>query len=109
VIYYIFVFLSIFFTGISQILLKIGAGNGRSMLHTYLNAPTVTGYFLFLVVTICSIYALQVVELKSLYALSSLNYVAVLVLSSAVLKEKLSRNKLLSILLIVSGLIVFNL
>jgi small multidrug resistance pump len=108
-IYYVFVFLSILLTGISQILLKIGAGNGTSILRTYLNVPTISGYISFMAVTIFSVYALQAVQLKTFYALASLNYVIVLALSSVILKEKLSRNKLLSILLIVTGLVVFNL
>lgn len=108
-IYFALAFLSIMLVGVSQTLFKIGAGNARSMLRMYVNLPTVTGYLLSFVETICSIYAMRGIELKLFYALASLCYVVVLALSVIVLKEKLSRSKLFAILLIVCGIAIFNL
>jgi uncharacterized membrane protein len=101
--------LSIVLTGISQILLKIGARNANTPLGVYLNPATLTGYFVFIVVTICGIFALRGLELKLFYALASLNYVVVILLSRIVLKEGLSRNKVVAVCLIVVGVVVFNL
>jgi len=75
----------------------------------YTNPATLAGYGLFLVVTICSIYALQVIELKTLYALMSLNPLVVMVLSVLVLKETLTKNKVIAVGLIFCGQLVFNL
>lgn len=108
-IYFALAFLSIILIGVSQILLKIGSGNGRSMLRMYVNLPTMTGYLLSFMETICSIYAMRGIELKLFYALASLCYVVVLILSVFVLKEKLSRPKLFAVGLIVAGLVIFNL
>ena len=107
-IYYFYAMLSIVLTGISQILLKIGARNDDTPLGVYLNPATLTGYFVFLLVTICSIFALQGLDLKLFYALASLNYVVVTMLSCIILKEGLGRNKVVAVCLIVVGVVVFN-
>ena len=108
-IYYLYAMLSIALTGISQTLLKLGARNDDKPLGVYLNMATMTGYFMFLIVTVCSIFALKGLELKLFYAVASLNYVVVMILSKIVLKEGLSRNKVVASCLIVVGVIVFNL
>lgn len=108
-IYYFYAMLSIILTGISQTLLKIGARNTNTPLGVYLNPATIMGYFMFLVVMICSIFALKGLELKLFYALASLNYVVVMLLSRTVLKEGLSRNRIVALCLIVVGVMVFNL
>ena len=107
-IYYFYAMLSIVLTGISQILLKIGARNANTPLGVYLNPATLTGYFVLLIVTICAIFALKGLELKLFYALASLNYVVVTMLSCIILKEGLSRNKVVAVCLIVVGVVVFN-
>jgi drug/metabolite transporter (DMT)-like permease len=108
-IYYFYAMLSIVLTGISQLLLKIGARNNSTPLGVYLNPATMMGYFMFLIVTVCSIFALKGLDLKLFYALTSLNYVVVMVLSRIVLREGLSRNKVVAGCLIVAGVVVFNL
>jgi drug/metabolite transporter (DMT)-like permease len=55
------------------------------------------------------IVALKGLDLKLFYALTSLNYVVVMVLSRIVLRESLSRNKVVAGCLIVAGVVVFNL
>jgi drug/metabolite transporter (DMT)-like permease len=95
-------------TGLGQVLLKIGARKG-GIVEMYTNQATLAGYSIFLMATICSIYALQVMDLKTLYALTSLNSVVVMVLSICVLKETLTKNKVIAVGLIFCGLLVFNL
>ena len=108
-IYYLFAMLAIVLTGVSQTLLKLGARNAKTALGVYLNPATLTGYFVLLIVTICGVFALQGLDLKLFYALASLNYVIVVILSGIVLKEGLSRNKVVAVCLIVVGVVVFNL
>lgn len=82
---------------------------GESLLRTYVNLPTMAGYSLFLIETIISVFALRGVDLKLFYALASTRYVVVMILSYIVLKERLSNNKFLAVLMIVAGAMVFNL
>jgi len=109
IIFYIYAILAILLTGVGQVLLKMGARNNKTYLSMYLNLATLTGYGLFLITTVCAIYALQVMDLKLLYALMSLSHGVVLILSSLVLKEEISRNKAIAVGLIIIGIIVFNL
>ena len=107
------VFLAVLFTGISQVLLKRGAGNScgakESYLAPYLNLHTISAYTLLLFTTVISVIALQVVPLKVFYAIASLNFVVVAGLSWGFLKENISGRMLVGIGLIVVGVGVFNL
>lgn len=107
-IYYLFALAAVLLTGIGQVLLKIGARK-RGLAEMYTTPVTLAGYSVFLVATICSVYALQVMDLTALYALISLNPLVVMVLSVYVLKENITKNKLIAAGLISGGLLVFNL
>lgn len=105
-------FCAVILTGVSQVLLKIGAGTGtRSgrFLGPYLNFSAMIGYCLLILVTILSVYALRDLPLKVFYSLTALNFVVVLGLSAVFLKEEVSRDKIVAIGLIVLGVVVFNL
>jgi drug/metabolite transporter (DMT)-like permease len=108
----VLVFLAVILTGISQILLKTGSesrcGNTPSF-KAYLNKYTISAYVIFLIVTIISVIALIEVPLKLFSTIASLNFVVVALLSWVFLKEEMNRGMVAGILLIVSGIIVFNL
>lgn len=106
---YFYVILAVALTGISQILLKIGAQNTRKSLGIYMNIYTLTGYLSFLMVTIFSLLALREMELKLFFAFTSLNYIIVAILSRFFLKECLSKRKVFYLGVIVIGVIIFNL
>lgn len=107
-IYYYLALAAVLLTGVGQVLLKIGAKKGGTW-QMYTNPATLAGYGIFLVVTICSIYALKVIELKTFYALTSLIPLVVMALSVLVLKETLTKKKVIAVGLIFCGLLVFNL
>jgi drug/metabolite transporter (DMT)-like permease len=107
-IYYYLALAAVLLTGVGQVFLKIGARKGGTQ-EMYTNPATLAGYGIFLVVTICSIYVLKVMDLKTLYALTSLNPLVVMMLSVFVLKETLTKNKVVACGLIFFGLLVFNL
>jgi drug/metabolite transporter (DMT)-like permease len=107
-IYYYLALAAVLLTGVGQVLLKIGAKKDGTW-GMYTNPATLAGYGIFMVATLCSIYALQVMELKTLYALTSLTPLVVMALSVYVLKEKLTKKKVIAVGLIFCGLLVFNL
>lgn len=107
-IHYIYMVLTILLTGFGQTLLKIGSRYDNSLLGAYINPAAIIGYILFIIVTISLVIALRGIELKLFYVLTSLNYVIVMILSRVILKENLSRNKIKSIFLIITGIIIFN-
>jgi small multidrug resistance pump len=103
---------TVIITGISQVLLKIGAGKeerNRLFFSSYLNLPTLTAYGLLFVVTVIAIIVLQGMPLKLFYAIASLNFVIVLVLSWSILKERINPAEICAVFIIVSGVLVFNL
>jgi multidrug transporter EmrE-like cation transporter len=109
----ILVFLAVLLTGISQVLLKIGSAHQgkrrKSFLDAYLNLYTITAYGLLLLVTVISVIALKEIPLKVFYAIASLNLVVVVGLSWGILREPVNKRKLFAVLLIISGIVVFNL
>ena len=105
-------FLAVFFTGIGQVLLKIGSqseGIKERFFTAYLNVYTLGAYAIFLMVTIISVIALLEIPLKLFYAISSLIFVVVTFLSWTFLKEVINRRMVLGIMIIVIGNVVFNL
>jgi multidrug transporter EmrE-like cation transporter len=106
------VFIAVLLTGISQVLLKVGAAHrGKrkdSILDAYLNLPAFFAYGLLLLVTVISVIALKEVPLKVFYAIASLNLVVVVGLSWGILKEKVNKRMVMGIVLIVLGIVVFN-
>ena len=107
-IYLVFAFAAILLTGFSQVLLKIGTRYDKTALSIYVNPSSITGYCLFLVVTICSVLALKGLDLKLFYALASLNYGVTVAFSRIFLRESLNRKKIVAVFIIILGIIVFN-
>jgi len=107
--FYIYVALCVLLTGIGQLFLKLGSRNKQSLMGMYMNPYTLSGYFILFIVTIFSVLALRGIELKTFYAFMALNYVAITLLSIIILKEALSKNRTIAIILVFFGVIVFNL
>jgi small multidrug resistance pump len=107
------VFLAVFLTGISQVLLKIGSAHQgkrkKTVLAVYLNFPTFFAYGLLLFVTIISVIALKEIPLKVFYAITSLGFVVVLIFSWGLLGERITKKTVIGVLLIMVGIWVFNL
>ncbi|PKL69638.1 MAG: hypothetical protein CVV30_08800 [Methanomicrobiales archaeon HGW-Methanomicrobiales-1] len=109
---YVLLFLAILLTGVSQVLMKKGSskkGEGRfQILSMYLNTPTMTAYGLLLVTTVLSVIVLRDIPLKVFYAVSSLNFLIVTGLSYWLLNERVNREMIIALALLVGGVLVFN-
>lgn len=102
--------LSVAVSSASQILLKISANKEHgSAIKEYLNPWVITGYLLFFVSTLVTVYAYKSVPLSLGPVLESLGYVFVGILGFLVLKERISLRKFIGMALIVAGAIVFAL
>ena len=106
------VFLAVFLTGISQVLLKIGSSHqnkrNNSILAPYLNLPTLCAYGLLFCVTMITVIALKEIPLKVVYSITSLGFLVVVGLSWGVLKENVTEKMVIGSVLIVFGIVVFN-
>lgn len=109
-IYYLILMLSaILLTAIGQIFLKIGSKKiQRHFWDPYLNPASFTGYFIYLISTILLLFSFQEIPLKLFAALSALNFIFILIFSGIFLNEKISKMKIIAILLIATGVAVFN-
>jgi len=94
-----------------QVLMKKGAsrGKGRSVAMSFFDPFVITGYALMLASTVTSTIALKVLPLKLTVALLPLGYIVVVSLSVALLREKMRRHHVWGMLIILTGIVIFNL
>lgn len=96
-------------SSVCQIILKKNAGKEyKTKIREYMNVPVAAAYGLFFLSTLLTLTAYKYVPLSMGSILEGTGYVWVAVLGSIFLKERLSRQKLLGLALIISGIIVFN-
>ncbi len=105
---YICVFISAsLISAFSQILLKIAAKKQySSWIYEYLNVRVISAYFIFFLATLLTVYCYKVLPLSLGAMLEASGYVFVTVLGRIILKESVSRQKLLGMALVIAGVIV---
>lgn len=96
-------------TSVSQVLLKLGAGSGSSFARAFLNPRTVTGYAMFMGVSLLNIFAMKAIPLRTVTAAVSLTYVLTMGMGRWFLGEVVTRRMVLGLSLIVTGIFVFSL
>ena len=108
--YFLLLIFSVFIASISQILLKISANRKYDkQIKEYLNPYVIIAYSIFCISLILTILALRGLELKNVPILESTGYIYILILSRIFLKEKITKYRIGGSLLIILGIIVFNL
>jgi drug/metabolite transporter (DMT)-like permease len=108
--YYLALFIAAALTVIAQLLLKRGASvkHKNRFVELFLNQYVILGYILFVTVTVLSMYALKQVPLIMMVVINPLIQILVVVLSMFLFKERLNKMQLRGFILIVLGIIVFN-
>jgi multidrug transporter EmrE-like cation transporter len=92
----------------SQILLKTSANiKYDGFWQQYLNKRVIAGYLLLVVSTLFSIIAYSGMDYKFGQAFESVGLVLVTVFSCFILKEKISKKKVVGIIMIIAGILVF--
>lgn len=104
---YIIIFLSAsLISAFSQILLKIAArGQYKSWVYEYLNVRVITAYFIFFAATLITVYCYKEIPLSLGAMLESSGYVFVTILGKLILKEKVSKQKIAGMALVILGVI----
>lgn len=108
----IIAFIAVILTAFAQVLLKSGANMNRqndSIVKQYLNLHVILGYSLFLIVTIINVYAYRILPLNYAIILLPFTFIFVTLFSVLFFKESLTKKQLISFLIIVSGVIIYNL
>ena len=107
---YLVVFLvSVFISSISQILLKKSANRTyESKIKEYLNPLVIIAYIIFFGSTLLTIFAYKEIPLSLGPVLEATGYIWVSLLGMIFLKEKLNLNKIIGLVLIIGGIIVYS-
>lgn len=93
----------------SQVLLKQSANQShKSWIYEYLNWRVIMAYGIYFIVLFANTYAYTKVDMKYGAVIDTLSYVFVLILSVLILKEKVSRGKIIGNLIIMTGIFIYT-
>ncbi|HHZ05653.1 MAG TPA: EamA family transporter [Clostridiales bacterium] len=81
----------------------------KTIIIEYLNPKTIIAYFILFSATFLTIYSYKFVPLSTGPILGTTEYIFVAILSSLVLKEKITKQKFLGLSIIIIGIIIFSL
>lgn len=108
-IYLLLAIVGVVIAAFSQILLKKGAMRPHiSFIRDYLNAPVICGYSMMFLSLFASMISYRGVQYMTVQIIESLGYILVPILSFFFLKEKLGTKKIVGILVILTGVLVYN-
>lgn len=107
---YIAIFIvSVCISSTSQILLKKSAGIERkNKIKEYLNIYVIVAYGLLFLSTLLTMFAYKKINLSVGVVIEAIGYIIVAILSYFFIKEKFTKNKIIGIILIIIGVIVFG-
>ena len=101
--------ISVLISSVAQVMLKAEADKKHeSRLKEYLNPMVITAYGIFFLSTFLTMYALKYVPLTYSPIIEPLSYIFVPVIGVLVLKEKLSRRRVLGIVIMLAGIVIFS-
>ena len=99
---------SAFITAFSQIILKKSADKKhKSIIFEYLNPYVIFSYMCYVGVLILNVFIYTKVDYRFGVVINSMTTVFVMLLSRAVLKEKITPKRIIGNILIVCGILVF--
>lgn len=99
-----------FFTAVSQILLKQSSNiKYESKIREYLNFRVILSYGMFFLILLLNTWCYTKVEMRYGPVIDTAAYVFVLLLSRLILKEKITKGKILGNLIIIAGILIYTL
>lgn len=106
---YILIFLcASFISSLSQILLKKSASREhKNFILEYINFNVIVSYLIFFGCTFITIYAYRGMDFSLGPVLETSSYIFITFLSAVILKEKITKKKLIGILIIIMGILLY--
>lgn len=97
-----------FASAVSQILLNYSnKKEHENKIFEYLNPYVILSYCILFVVLALNVYTMRFVGLKEAHAVAASTYAFVLILGKIFLKEKITKNKIIGVLSISIGILIF--
>ncbi len=107
-IYILIYIFGVLISSIAQIMLKKAAQvSYANKIKEYLNSKTIFAYFIFFLATVVTVFAYKGIPLIYGALIGTSEYIFVTVFSGLFLKEKISKKKVLGLVLIIVGIIFF--
>ena len=99
-----------FFTAVSQILLKQSSNiKYENKIREYLNFRVILSYGMFFLILLLNTWCYTKVEMRYGPVIDTAANVFVLLLSRLILKEKITKGKILGNLIIITGILIYTL
>jgi len=101
-----------FLVALAQVILKIGATKvnfKKPLVHNLRNKHLMTSIFLFLLVPVLSVITMRVIDFSDFYSFTALSYFFIMLFSWKILKEDIDKLRVIGNLLVIVGVIIFNL
>ena len=102
--YYVFLVIMTFLGAVASLFLK-KASSSKSILDLIKNKNIYIGGFLYLSSAILNIYLLKLLEYSVVLPMTSITYIWTMVLSYFILKEKISKKKIIGVISIILGVV----
>lgn len=101
-------FISVIISAYSQILLKKSAlKEHKCFIYEYLNPFVIISYLIFFCAIFLDMIGLKKVPVSYIPIIESSSYFFIIIFSKIFLKEKLSKRKLISTIIIILGIMIF--
>lgn len=108
ILYSAILILSVFISALSQVLLKKSAMKSyASFIREYLNFYVVSAYAIYFIAVFLDLLALRKVPVSFVPVAEASSYIFVLLFGRIFFKETFSKRKILAMILILAGIIVF--
>jgi multidrug transporter EmrE-like cation transporter len=112
---YLYIFLAVlvqFLVALAQLNLKIGSTRvsfDRPLVHNLNNKHLIISIFLFLLVPVLSVIVMREIDFSVFYSFTALNYFFIMLFSWKILKENIDKFRIIGNVLVIIGVVVFNL
>ena len=112
---YFYIFLAVIIqliVALAQVILKIGARQvdfKSPLVSNFKNKYLLISIFLFILVPVLSIITMRVIDFSNFYSFTALSYFFIMLFSWKVLKEDIDRLRIIGNILVIAGVVVFNL
>lgn len=99
---------SVIISSFSQVLLKIAANKTyKDRIREYLNPIVIAAYGIFFASTLLTMYALKFVPYSYSPLIESTSYIFIPVFGVFMLREKISRRRLIGIAVMLAGILIY--